>query len=236
VPEYEPHSVRWTPEKVSRYWDFFAAHQADQFHSAFYRRSLGDLVQRQRPRLFVDIGCGTGDLVVEVSRRGIRAVGIDTSPELLERGRASAIQVKVQPEFRLGSALALPFEAATVDAASLIEVIEHLDEEVIDGFLAEARRVIRPGGVLIVTTPNEEDLAARTVQCPDCGCEFHAIQHERSWTQRQLADRLRARGFDPRVRATRLVEDGPWHERAARYMYYRLARLKPHLVAIATVR
>lgn len=234
MPEFTPHPVEWTSEKIARYWDFLATHAGDALvHSAFYGRSISAIVARERPELFVDIGCGPGDLVHEVAKRGIRSIGVDTSPELLELARARTSDLQQQPEFRVATAASLPLDTASVDVATIIEVIEHLDEETIDRTLAEAHRILRPGGSLIVTTPNAEDLMSRTVQCPDCGAEFHAVQHERSWTAAELRDRLRAHGFAPRIRAMRVVENGPLHERVARYMYYRLARLKPHLVAVS---
>ena len=119
--------------------------------------------------------------------------------------------------------------------ASLIEVVEHLDDATLPAVLAEARRLLRPGGSLLVTTPYREDLAASTIQCPECGAEFHTIQHVRTWTPSSLRSVLRTAGFEPKIRATRLVEDGPVYERAARYLIYRATRAKRHVIALATV-
>tara|TARA_Y100001960_G_scaffold66288_1_gene69801 strand:- start:561 stop:1106 length:546 start_codon:yes stop_codon:yes gene_type:complete len=48
----------------------------------------------------------------------------------------------------------LPFEDSSLDAVSLVEVIEHLPRTVVDESLREVRRVLRPGGAVILTTPN----------------------------------------------------------------------------------
>jgi ubiquinone/menaquinone biosynthesis C-methylase UbiE len=236
VNDFEPHPVAWNDEKIARYWDYLATNAgAALTHSAYYGQSVAKLVIKKRPSVYVDIGCGVGDLVQLVARRGIFSIGVDTSANLIELARARATLISFpQPEFRVATAASMPVEAGSADVATLIEVIEHLDEPTIDETLAEAQRILRPGGTFIVTTPNAEDLASHSVQCPDCGSEFHTVQHQRSWTKVELGDRLRAHGFGGRVYATRVVENGSWHERAARRLYYRYARLTPHLVAEAT--
>lgn len=235
--DFEPHPIDWTDEKIARFWDYLATHSSEGLvHSAYYGQSVTGMVTSKRPRTYVDIGCGPGDLVFMVAGKGIQSVGVDTSPELIELARMRNADLTPRPEFRVATAASLPVETGSADVATLIEVIEHLDEPTIDATLAEARRILRPGGTLIVTTPNAEDLGSHSVQCPDCGAEFHTVQHQRSWTSAQLGARLGAHGLGGRIRATRVVENGPWHERAARQLYYRFARLTPHLVAEATVR
>jgi hypothetical protein len=55
--------------------------------------------------------------------------------------------------------------------------------------------VLRPGGYLVITTPNEEALEAQHVMCPSCGCEFHPVQHLRSWSSAALSLALVQAGF-----------------------------------------
>ena len=230
-PEFHPHTVEWTPDKVERFWDYVALHQPNEFFSEKHSRDIADrLVSAARPRHIVDIGCGTGPLVSEFTRRGIAATGIDSSPGALDAARRRAPTAT----FHLGSVVAIPLEAASVDAATLIETVEHLDDETLVAALAEARRVLRPKGSLLITTPNDEHLADSTHQCPDCGAEFHTFQHVRSWTPESLAAALRFAGLEPvSITATRLVENGGSVEQIARRLYYRIRRQRPRLVAIA---
>ena len=234
--EFRPHPLAWTPERVARFWDFYAHHQATRFFSEVYGPSLVSLIAKGRPRTYVDIGCGTGALVIRAARRGIRSYGIEPSQELVAHATSVAKPLRLPVEFLVGSSTGIPLPDTMADAASLIEVVEHLDDSTLPVVLAEARRVLRPGGTLLVTTPYQEDLSASTTQCPECGAEYHPIQHVRTWAPVTLRSVLTAAGFQPRIRATRLVEDGPLHERAARYCIYRLARVKRHLIAMATVR
>jgi hypothetical protein len=62
--------------------------------------------------------------------------------------------------------------------------------------LGEIRRILKPGtGYLFVTTPNNENLEASTVFCPECGAVFHRYQHLRSFTIESLEELMRSHGF-----------------------------------------
>ena len=178
-----------------------------------------------------DVGCGTGDLLLELTRRGVEVLGADDSPEIVEaaRLRLPGARIAVAPVTQL------PFDDASLAAVLLVEVVEHLDNATLDGAFKEARRVLRPGGHLVITTPNKEDIAAAAVQCPDCGCEFHPMQHVRSWTGTTLANAMSSHGFEVKtIQQARLVENGPRLERVIRGAYYALRRQQPHLVAVGT--
>lgn len=230
TPEFQPHAVAWDDERVSRFWDYLARRDAGEFFSEKHSHWIADAILRSKPRTVVDIGCGTGPLVAELSLRGVEAVGVDSSPEVLQAARERAPGAT----FHLGSGTAIPLPAESVDAASLIEVVEHLDDATLAATLAEARRVLKRGARLIITTPNREDLAAASRQCPDCGAEFHVYQHVRSWTSESLAATLRAASLAPlSIKATRPLENGPALELLARRLWQRVKPQEPRLLVIA---
>lgn len=86
-------------------------------------------------------------------------------------------------------------EGRRFDAVLVVEVVEHLYDDVLDATLDRVRELLAPGGVAIFTTPNEEDLAKGRRYCPACDRVFHEWQHVRSWSAESLAGRLSARGF-----------------------------------------
>jgi demethylmenaquinone methyltransferase/2-methoxy-6-polyprenyl-1,4-benzoquinol methylase len=95
--------------------------------------------------------CGTGDLAVAAVRLGAaKVVGLDFSPRMLERARRKSDSV----QWVEGDLLALPFEAARFDAATVGFGVRNVAD--LPGALTELRRVLVPGGrlaILEITTP-----------------------------------------------------------------------------------
>jgi SAM-dependent methyltransferase len=99
----------------------------------------------------LDFGCGPGTLI-HLLPSGISAVGVDiAAPQVAYAEKRYADSGK---EFIQIESSRLPFEAGTFDSVSCVEVVEHLELELTRKILAEFIRVLRPGGKLILTTPN----------------------------------------------------------------------------------
>jgi demethylmenaquinone methyltransferase / 2-methoxy-6-polyprenyl-1,4-benzoquinol methylase len=98
----------------------------------------------------LDACCGTGDLAIGARKRGAEVTGLDFSPKMLERARRKDTAV----EWVQGDALALPFEDASFDAATVGFGVRNVAD--LETGLRELRRVLRPGGrlgILEITTP-----------------------------------------------------------------------------------
>ena len=114
-----------------------------------WRRIAAEAVVRPGDRV-LDACCGTGDIAVAASRLGGAVTGLDFSPRMLERARKklpSATWIE-------GDALALPFEDASFDAATVGFGIRNVED--LEAGLRELRRVLRAGGrlgVLEITRP-----------------------------------------------------------------------------------
>lgn len=100
----------------------------------------------------LDVGCGYGTLLAFLSRRGWRVHGTDVLPRSTLLGEATAAEFGI--EFRRSNIEreALPYEAATFDVVVLTQVIEHFHFQPLTA-LRRAWTVVRPGGVLLVSTP-----------------------------------------------------------------------------------
>jgi SAM-dependent methyltransferase len=104
-----------------------------------------------RPRI-LDAGCGGGATLAALAEHG-DAIGLEPSP--LSRRRALDRGLDVVD----GTLERLPFDDDSFDLGLVLDVLEHLDDDVAG--LAELRRVIRPGGSLIVTVPAHPRLWSR---------------------------------------------------------------------------
>lgn len=109
--------------------------------------------------VLVDIGCGRGELVaLAVGEAGAaRAVGVEYAPAAVEMARRTlaAHGADAKAEIVQADARAIPLPDAHADLVTLLDVVEHLTPAELDVSLAEARRILRPGGRLLVHTfPN----------------------------------------------------------------------------------
>src|SRR5258708_7938926 len=99
----------------------------------------------------LDVGCGTGYGAAELATQARAATGIDIAPDAVTDARNQFARGNLT--FLAGSATALPFADASFDLITAFEVIEHLADW--QTMLAEARRVLHPQGVFLVSTPNK---------------------------------------------------------------------------------
>jgi SAM-dependent methyltransferase len=235
--------LKWTPEAVRRFWEYYGTNP--EAEESFFSRRFGPRIIRiglRGARVLgpvVDLGCGPGFLSGALLRQGFAVVAFDRAPGVLERVRA---RFAGEPRF-LGVEDArldeLPLPDAEAGAVFLIEVLEHLPRDEWDPLVAEVARVLRPGGRFVITTPNQENLAARTIACPECGSVFHRGQHVESVDAESLrALLLRHRLVPLLVRATnfRHFPDraaGRLLERVLRWFPILDPRPAPHLIAVA---
>lgn len=101
---------------------------------------------------FVDIGCGGGLVTEELSRKGYRIIGFDTSANSLEAARKHAADANVEAEYRYGSVYDLEIESASIDGVVICDVLEHLHD--LPAAVSELSRVLKMGGVMVFDTIN----------------------------------------------------------------------------------
>jgi ubiquinone/menaquinone biosynthesis C-methylase UbiE len=102
----------------------------------------------------LDAGCGRGEVLLACAQAGAHVAGIDYSPDAVAIANETLSDIE-GAEIVHGSLEQLPWPARSFDRALLGDVIEHLDPPQVQRALAELRRVLVPGGVLLVhTSPN----------------------------------------------------------------------------------
>jgi SAM-dependent methyltransferase len=183
-------------------------------------RMLGQILAGYaRPACILDIGCGDGAATAMAARLnpGHRVIGLDWSADAVRQTRARGLLV-----LRAGAETGLPIAADSADVVIMSELIEHVVDT--DATLEEAWRVLRPGGWLLLSTPNlaawyNRALLAVGVQPVFSEVSLRAVHgrpgrqvagHLHMFTRRALAGLLAARGFgDIRVSGAR-YHDVPW--------------------------
>src|SRR5215213_11365163 len=129
----------------------------------WHRGKLLMIYQLIRPHLragsrLLEIGCGAGNLLLQATVSGSYSVALDLSMQALTFVRSRLEEARSGAEAPAGYACtqaigeALPLADESFDCVLMSEVIEHLEEPQIS--IREAVRVLRPGGRLLITTPN----------------------------------------------------------------------------------
>lgn len=131
----------------------------------------------------LEAGCGEGYGAALIARHARRVLALDYDEQAIAHvGRRYPGVGPVR-----GNLAFLPVGTAAVDVVANFQVIEHLWDQ--DGFLAECHRVLRPGGRLLVTTPN------RLTFTPDSDTPLNPY-HTRELAPSELDELLRANGFE----------------------------------------
>jgi SAM-dependent methyltransferase len=190
---------------------FYSKRLTDAYSRWFDRFMLGHTVRARRwiaeqlagCRATLDAGCGTGGLAAAMHAGGIDDVwGLDPSPYLLQ------IAARRHPEIRLAQGVIerTGFPPARFDGVGACFLFHELPPQAADAALVELRRILAPGGLLMIAEPSPLQLQARTLRAflkrhGLGGLYFWALakrMHEPfvdGWHRRDVPLWLRAHGF-----------------------------------------
>lgn len=142
----------------------------------------------------LDVGCGHYPFFL--SRSGfVRRVGLDRErgPQWKEVATTSGISL-VQGDIERTSRL--PFRDQSFDAVTMLAVVEHIDESTLSPLLSDARRVLTPGGRLVITTPPPwSDPVLRTLARFGLSSKTELDEHQAAYTPATLRALLERAGF-----------------------------------------
>lgn len=192
-PPISAEPIKWTPELVSRFWEVIWNTKLAQF--SFSLQAGRSLIFAIKHLLSInsrilDFGAGDGHLVQLMCEQGYKVAAFEP-----EEQRALKLKAKLQllPTF-LGVENAEPKHQ--YDCVILAEVIEHILDEHLDDALNRLAAFVKPGGTVVITTPNNEDLELSQCYCPISNTLFHRWQHVRSFTEDTLASLLAKHGIE----------------------------------------
>jgi 2-polyprenyl-3-methyl-5-hydroxy-6-metoxy-1,4-benzoquinol methylase len=204
--------------KVVRSADFSSVAElpqqgATRMQMSMLRTRYGWAAQYTAGKDVLEVACGAGLGLGWLAERARRVAAGDVDEKNCRIAR-EAYRGQVNIHIGRMNALELPFESGTFDVAVLLEAQYYLAD--LTRFLAEAQRVLRPGGALLISTVN----------CDWSG--FHpSFLHTRYWTAVELLHALQDAGFE-----TRLCAGFPERDHGERDLRRRLKAVASHLGCI----
>ena len=110
------------------------------------------LLQAQKDKVYLDIGCGTGNYTIKLSEKGIHIIGVDPSEIMLDTAKLKSTTI----EWRFGTAEEIPFANETFDGAVATLTMHHW-KDIEKGF-SELNRVLKLNGKLVIFTSTPEQM------------------------------------------------------------------------------
>ena len=188
-------SLKWTDDLVKKFWDYQSQYP-DNYFANLYGAKIVETIKPYVPQRshILDYACGTGAIIKYLLRAGFYTTACDLSLDSVAYVQQSYVS---EPLFQGAETVSkLTQNEQKFDAIIMVEFVEHVDDNVLEKTITDIRKILSQSGVVIVTTPNDENLDAEIVYCPCCDHTFHRWQHVRKWQKTTLADFFEQYGFE----------------------------------------
>ena len=151
---------QWDHSSHEKFYDYYASESQNQKTRDRFgalrdiilrvlKEHKGDLATLE----VADIGCGAGTLCLLWAELGHRVHGLDINEPLLSLAEERAKELGYNIDFRVSTAAELPWPDSSMDVCVVPELLEHVVEW--ETCLREFARILRPGGILLLTTSNK---------------------------------------------------------------------------------
>ena len=187
---------------LEEWYGYRGPHLSNKTMTPLLRRRLSRLLRPlERYRLsnqLLEVGCGGGLLARAATEQGWQVFGTEISSTC-----CAVLRPLLGSRLHQGALQGAPFERKIFDVVVMMELIEHLPDP--GGYLIAAQRYLRPGGCLVLTTPNLKGLTART-----WGQRWRVIndEHLNYFDERTIRRLLSDHGYTDVVVATSGIDVG----------------------------
>lgn len=184
-------ALDWTAGDIAAFWDWQSKNlsRQQQYFTATMAPGIVKFIKKKvlLKGDVLDYGCGAGHLLEQMLKHtGVNFYGLDFSADSIEETKK---RIAGEPDLRqlvLIDKLPSPFKDEQFDSITLIETIEHLQDEELNETMQELLRILKPNGKVFITTPFNENLNDHLAFCPFCKSEFHQMQHMQSFNVESL--------------------------------------------------
>lgn len=193
--------IEWDEIKSNRLYDYIALNPPKE--SEYFGYQVGNGIVRFCKYFVKDItqckcldyGCGLGHIIYYFLEENVYIAGVDMSEETVK----SVNQKFANEKYWLGAKVfdgnRLPYESNLFDLIVCTEVIEHIIPKHMPLFLRELYRILKPGGILLLTTPNDEDFSKNEMCCPECNTVFHRYGHCNKFSTQTLSELMESYNY-----------------------------------------
>ena len=184
-------ALDWTAGDIAAFWDWQSKNlsRQQQYFTATMAPGIVKFIKKKvlLKGDVLDYGCGAGHLLEQMLKHpGVNFYGLDFSADSIEETRKKTSGKPNLKELVLIERLPSPFKDEQFDSITLIETIEHLQDEELNETMQELLRILKPNGKVFITTPFNENLNDHLAFCPFCKSEFHQMQHMQSFNVESL--------------------------------------------------
>lgn len=174
----------WTSEHIQRFWDWHGSNPHAEMNYFSNQVGLGivnflEMTGWLKGKV-LDYGCGIGHLLNYLLERGLDCYGVDSSERSIAKVNDKFSDKPNWIEGKVIERFVTSYPDNYFDVITCIETLEHLPDDLVSPMLVELERILKPGGILMITTPYSENLDEDMSYCPFCDSEYHKWQHMRS--------------------------------------------------------
>lgn len=189
----------WTPKYVQRLWNWVSSspHMQDTYFTFQVGEGIVNFLEEsgKLKGKVLDYGCGAGFLIERFLEKKLDVWATDFSQKSVALVNSKFAYSPYWKQAKIINGTIIPYSDNCFDVITCTETLEHVPENEIITILQELNRVLKPCGILLITTPFVEDLKRESVYCPFCDSEFHKWQHLRSFSIEDMKELLISNGF-----------------------------------------